>query len=163
MLVGADWPAEGPIGHLNTARKDAEQIAAEVEQAINQGAAAIEACRALIRWNNRDLGKNGLEHALTLALLSQSNLAPAGQTQGPPAYLPEPDANGVYTYPDGAGIAPRGTTVRKRWVAWWANKAMLTGVEEHGDGQEAVWYFKTPQEAAEALADGAEGPARKVT
>jgi hypothetical protein len=57
MLVGSDWPAEGPIGHLNTARKDAEQIAAEVEQAINQGAATAEACRALIQGYRSELGK----------------------------------------------------------------------------------------------------------
>lgn len=82
MLVGADWPAEGPIGHLNSARMDALQIGAEVEEAINQGAATAEACRALIRWNSRDLGKGGLEHALTLARAALANTKPAGQTQG---------------------------------------------------------------------------------
>lgn len=82
MLVGSDWPAEGAIGHLNPARKDAEQIGAEVEEAINQGAATAEACRALIRWHNGSLEKDGFQHAVNLARAALANTKPAGQTQG---------------------------------------------------------------------------------
>jgi hypothetical protein len=46
MLVGSDWPAEGAIGHLNPARMNAEQIGAEVVEAINKGSRAL----ALLRW-----------------------------------------------------------------------------------------------------------------
>jgi hypothetical protein len=67
---------------------------------------------------------------------------------------PLPESGGVYRYPDGCAIWPS-HNVRGRWLAKWANGATLTG-----DNDE-TYYFKSVEEAAQALAEGGEGPAAK--
>lgn len=83
-------------------------------------------------------------------------------------YIPVPDWHGVYRYPDGSGFMLN-TRVRK-WNAWWApspdgarcsrfwRNTPSGCVALCGDNDEQSW-FATKEEAAQAIADGGEGPA----
>jgi len=82
--------------------------------------------------------------------------APHEQT----AWLPEPDANGVYVYPDGCKIWKARTTRAGKplWKACWdaeSHNTMLTGDDQGGEG---ISLFESPEEAAECLLHGEEGP-----
>lgn len=75
-----------------------------------------------------------------------------------------PDAAGIYKFPDGSAIWPIACTSRSRWYAKWApcprepHGAMLRGVDPQNGTREINWPFSSPEEAAQALAEGGEGP-----
>jgi hypothetical protein len=73
--------------------------------------------------------------------------------------LPPPGIDGSYRYPDGCQIWKSWLRSGK-WVAFWADKTPLTGVDPNS-GRETKWYFDTAEEAAQALAEGDEGPKGK--
>lgn len=60
-----------------------------------------------------------------------------------------------YLWRDGAVICPSG--VRGTWKAYWADRTPLRG-EDPQTGEEVDWFFKSAEEAAQALFDGGEGP-----
>lgn len=95
------------------------------------------------------------------------------QTPRPPArevWLPKPDDSGRYVYPDGSTIVPAGLPITNRWKAYWAPKPRVGGSPAKfspthrallTDGEtDKPYYFKSPEEAATALGEGGEGPAK---
>jgi hypothetical protein len=68
-----------------------------------------------------------------------------------PLPTPDPKYPNHFVYPDGSGIAP--AMQAGKWVAHWANRTPLRS------DNDVVSYFDTPEDAAQALYEGNEGPA----
>jgi len=84
-------------------------------------------------------------------------------------FIPEPDAAGYYRYPDGSGF--RFSERVGKWSAWWKRGSgtskwwpnTASGCCALLDADDKQAWFATKEEAAQAIAEGGEGPARPET